>query len=118
MSSEQREQKSKQEDQSLNKYDSSSRIEIQKSIQVIHFDDFRRLSSLTEVEFESNSCLRVIDGFQKCTSLRRISIPASVEIIGWNGFYDCTSLSEVTFASDSHLREIHFSLSDFNSSLR
>jgi hypothetical protein len=63
-------------------------------------------SSLTEVIFASNSQLRVIDGFENCTSLRQIGIPRLVEKIDIGGFNVYLSLNKVIFASDSHIREI------------
>jgi hypothetical protein len=58
------------------------------------------------VIFSSDNQIRIIDGFQQCTSLCRIEIPASVEEIGQSGFRECLSLNSVLFPSDSHLRII------------
>jgi aminoglycoside N3'-acetyltransferase len=85
---------------------STTSIKIKGSVRIIKLNDFLGCNSFTEVLFSSESQLRVIDGFQKCTSLHRIEIPSSVEKIGKHGFFGCTSLTEIIFLSESHLREI------------
>jgi hypothetical protein len=59
------------------------------------------------VNFGSDSQLKEIYGFTKCTSLCRIEFPSSFEIIGWYGFNECTSLTEIIFPSESHLKKIN-----------
>jgi hypothetical protein len=75
--------------------------------QMLHWPPFSNCTSLREVLFAGDSRLKVIDGFQGCTSLRRVEIPASVEEIKSRSFFGCTALTEVTFARDSRLRVIH-----------
>jgi hypothetical protein len=104
MSSEQHQQHSKPEDQSVNKPDSSSLIEIQRSITVMHFHAFRGLSSLTEVELGPDSRVIVINGFGECPSLCRSAIPASVEII--RGFNQYHPQQEALFLPGSRITTI------------
>jgi hypothetical protein len=55
------------------------------------------------VIFASDSRLRVLFGFARCTSLSRLEIPASVEKICHPAFAGCSGLTEVIFANDSRL---------------
>jgi hypothetical protein len=82
-------------------------LRINDFVQSIEFDDFINDDSFTEVVFSPPSQLRLIGGFQKCTSLRRIEIPSSVEIIERSGFLRCTSLTEIICSSNSRLRVIY-----------
>jgi hypothetical protein len=88
----------------LRSCESLSRIEIPRSIEIIADNCFSNSISLQEVIFTSDSHLRVLAGFWRCTSLCRLAIPASFEII--KGFDDNCSLKDVIFPSDSHLREL------------
>jgi hypothetical protein len=67
---------------------------------------FHGCISLNEVVFSSDSHLKGIDGFGKCTSLCRIEIPSSIDKICISGFLGCTSLNELIFLSDNHLKQI------------
>jgi hypothetical protein len=87
-------------------HSSDCRIEIASHVKVINADDFEGNEEVIEFVFASDSHLREIGGFRKCTSLCRIELPSSVEVIASSAFNGCTSLSELMFALDSHLREI------------
>jgi hypothetical protein len=82
------------------------RIMISSSLEMITRTHAYQCTSLTEVIFQRDCHLKVIDGFRECTSLCRIEIPSSVELIREDGFSGCDSLSEVIFAPDSHLKDI------------
>jgi hypothetical protein len=85
---------------------SCRRIEIPRSVTTISEDYHNGDIYSKEVIFAPDSCVLVIDGFCRCTSLCRIEIPPSVERIGFRGFDNCPSLLEVTFAAGSHVREL------------
>jgi hypothetical protein len=57
-------------------------LKIDHPVEIISGMDFQSCSSLNEVILSSNSHLRTIRVFQKCTSLCLIEIPPSVEFIG------------------------------------
>jgi hypothetical protein len=61
---------------------------------------------VTEVIFATDSRLRSINGFERCTSLSRLEIPACVEEIHAWAFCECSGLTEVIFATDSRLRTL------------
>jgi hypothetical protein len=58
------------------------------------------------VVFPPDSRLKIIDGFQECTSLTRVEIPASVQMTDMSAFEECAGLTEVTFAPGSCLKII------------
>jgi hypothetical protein len=56
-------------------------IEIDSNVRMIAKDEFKELEQLRGVHFSSDSQMKQIDGFMKCTSLCRIEFPSSLEII-------------------------------------
>lgn len=73
---------------------------------------FKKCTSLSQVNFDNNSQLEIIDGgykynqyyepyeygaFVGCSVLETITIPASVKTIGLTAFKDCSSLKLVNF---------------------
>jgi hypothetical protein len=62
--------------------------------------------SLAKLIIDSNSHLRQIGGFKRCTSLIQIKIPGSLEQILETAFDRCSSLKESTIESNTHLRQI------------
>jgi hypothetical protein len=85
---------------------SATSIEICSCVSDIDGYPFRDITSLTQILFESQSHVKRINGFHRCTSLCRIDLPSSVESIGMDGFFACASLNEVVFLSDSYVRQI------------
>ena len=91
---------------------------IPSSIMSIDASAFSGCSSLTQVKFEEDSMLTVLEGsfsetkdsysgvFADCISLKYINIPASVTEIQAGAFQGCKSLLEVKFEANSSLRTI------------
>jgi hypothetical protein len=81
-------------------------IEIGSNVRMIAADEFKDFEQVRRVHFSSDSQVKQIYGFMKCTSLCRIEFPSSLEKIGDGGFSECTSLTDMIFSSDSHLKKI------------
>ena len=77
---------------------SLKRIEIPSSITRIGSGAFKECSSLSDILFDQNSSLKIIQScaFEKCLSLEKISIPKFVISIDKNIFGGCSSLKEIT----------------------
>jgi hypothetical protein len=67
---------------------SRSRTLISSEIETIGVKHFEEQVSVTEFCFGSDSRLREIHGFRRCTSLCRIEFPSSLEIISGFGFFE------------------------------
>ncbi len=82
--------------------DAFSGFEIEKvvipaSIKEIAPSAFTDCTELTSVVFRSGSQLKVLQGFQRCTSLASITVPASVERVAVNAFWGCEALNSMSF---------------------
>ena len=84
-------------------------VTIPKQVTEIKEMAFLCCSNIKEVNFESESRLKVIgrQAFDRCISLEKINIPDNVEHIGVNAFAECKSLVEVDIADSSNLEHIH-----------
>ncbi len=82
-------------------------ITIPKNIESLGYGAFGR-SGLTEISFESGSCLRIIgeEAFAG-TNLISIELPSSVNLIERKAFYQCYSLNELIFDDASTLNSIN-----------
>ena len=91
-------------------------IEIPASVETIEASVFRGCSSLATVNFENQSCLKIIGAnyttlqqqgvFYNCP-ITEIKLPASLETIETNAFWGCSSLTTVTFENESKLKFIN-----------
>jgi hypothetical protein len=85
-----------------------SEVKIGCAIERICVGSFSKCKHLRELEFESPSRVRSIEGqaFEECRMLESICIPASVEIISEGSFVKCQNLAEVRIEMGSQLRRI------------
>lgn len=91
-------------------------IEIPASVETIEASVFRGCSSLATVNFENQSCLKIIGAnyttlqqqgvFYNCP-ITEIKLPASLETIEVNAFIGCPLLKTVTFENESKLKFIN-----------
>lgn len=83
------------------------RFIVPRRVEVLGSHCFSEYRLLSEIIFEDDSELKLID---ECafwgSGIRSIRIPRKVEIIGGNCFYVCSFLSEVVFEEGSELRRI------------
>ena len=65
--------------------------------------------NLSELTFEENSKLKLIDrqAFDRCSSIKSLILPDSLESIGINAFAECSNLEEIVISQNSSLKEIH-----------
>lgn len=86
-------------------YKSLMSVEISGSVVNIGAGAFRECEILTNVEFEENIQLNVIEKstFYECISLESIKIPDSVKSIENQAFYSCESLTNVDLGNNSQL---------------
>jgi hypothetical protein len=86
----------------------NSHIVIHASIEIIGSSCFESCRSITQVDFDSPSRVRLIRrrAFRFCTQLGLICVPSSVECLRPECFQDCRDLCAVTFAPGSNLRKL------------
>jgi hypothetical protein len=65
---------------------------------------FKSCNLLSDVVFEINGRLMIIQGFSDCGVIRRLEIPPSVEEVHRTAFTSCTSVNEVMFANEGRLQ--------------
>ncbi len=88
---------------------SINKVIIPKQTQRIGKMAFLCCINLSEVIFEEDSNLKIIDrqAFDRCLAIKRITLPDSLESIGINAFAECKDLEEIVLSSNSNLQEIH-----------
>ncbi len=80
------------------------KVTVGSSVEKIETNTFYGCLSLTDIIFNENSSLKLIDeqAFMKCTSLKEAELPAGLEDIGKTSFYDCSSLEKITIPDSVH----------------
>ena len=85
-------------------------ITIPAVIDTLYSAVFLGCTALTNIYFEANSKIKLIDGtgfvngaFSFCSALEYINIPPTIEKLGQSAFYGCDKLKKVIFTSNSAL---------------
>jgi hypothetical protein len=82
------------------------RTEIRASVEIIGEEAFNCCYSLSEVVFQANRCLGVIQEFRRCFPPCRLEIPSAMELTEWRAFLKCFSLQQTVFMAVSHISRI------------